>query len=140
MKTRYSSLVSLKKNTMERSERVVQKANVNLNKATSALELSYTSLKDVDSPQSGTMAEFLASRTLLSSARDQIQHNHEWVNFTKKQVNEAKQQLKLDMIEHEKFKYLELDEIKKMIKSQKIKETKDLDEIAMMTFNKKGDT
>lgn len=140
MKTRYSSLVSLKKNTMERSERVVQKANVDLNNAASALEFSYDSLKDVDSPQSGTMADFLASRTLLSSARNLIQHNHEWVNFTKKQVNEAKQQLKLDMIEHEKFKYLELDEIKKIIKNQKIKETKDLDEIAMMTFNKKGST
>lgn len=140
MKTRYSSLVSLKKNTMERSERAVQKANVDLNSATSALELSYDSLQDVNSPQSGTMAEFLASRTLLSSVRNLIQHNHEWVNFTKKQANEAKEQLKLDMIEHEKFKYLEFDEIKKIIKIKKIKEIKDLDEIALMTFNKKGDT
>ncbi len=138
MKTRYTPLVSLKKNTMERSERVAQKANIDLNNATSALERSYDSLKDIDSPQSGTMAEFLASRTLLSSARNLIQHNHDWVNFTKKQVNEAKEQLKLDMIEHEKFKYLELDEIKKIIKNQKIKETKDLDEVALMTYNRKG--
>ncbi len=140
MKTRYTSLVSLKKNTMQSSEKVVQKANIDLDNAKSALELSYNSLNNVNSPESGTMAEFLASRTLLSSARDSIQHNHEWLNFTTKQVKEAKQQLKLDMIEHEKFKYLELDEIKKILKIQKIKETKDLDEVAMITFNKKEGT
>jgi len=138
MKTRYTSLVDLKKNTMESSERAVEKANISLNNATSALETSYASLEDIQSPHNGTMKDFLASRALLTSARNNIQHNHEWVAFSQKQVNQAKEQLKLDMIEHEKFKYLELDEIKKMIKSQKSKDIKELDEIALMTYNKKG--
>jgi len=80
------------------------------------------------------MNEMLASRTLLESQRGIIQHNKEWVNFASNQVNQAKKQLKLDMIEYEKFNYLELQEIEKEIKKRKIKEVKDLDEIALMTY------
>ncbi|MCF6341114.1 MAG: flagellar export protein FliJ [Sulfurimonas sp.] len=137
MKTRFSSLVKLKKSTMRKSEQLVQQTNANLNNASTALELSYSSLEDVNPPSSGTMKEMLASRTLLESQRGVIQHNKEWVNFANNQVNQAKNQLKLDMIEYEKFNYLELQEIKKEIKKRKVKEAKDLDEIALMTYKGK---
>jgi flagellar export protein FliJ len=138
MKTRFSSLVTIKKSTMQKSERVLQSANADLNSATIALQNSYNSLDDVDAPTSGTMAEMLASRTLLSSQRDMIEHNKEWVYFAQNQVAQAKDKLKKDMIEHEKFKYLELEEIKKVLKEQKIQEAKDLDEVALMTHAKKN--
>ncbi len=137
MKTRYSSLVTLKKSTMQKSERILQSANADLNSASTALQLSYNSLKDVESPSSGTMSEMLASRTLLASQRTLINHNKEWVSFTQNQVAQAKEKLKLDMIEYEKFNYLELEEIKKILKEIKIKEAKDLDEVALMTHAKK---
>jgi len=137
MKTRYSSLVTLKKSAMDKSERVVQSTNADLNSATMALQLSYNLLSDIDIPRSGNISKLLASRTLLSSQRDMIEHNHNWVDFAKKQVELAKEQLKLDMIEYEKFKYLEVQEIKKMLKEQKIKEAKELDEIALMTYGQK---
>ncbi|MEO1954247.1 MAG: flagellar FliJ family protein, partial [Campylobacterales bacterium] len=79
----------------------------------------------------------LANRALLSSQRELINKNKEWMQFAQKQLNQAKQQLKKDMIEHEKFKYLELEEIKKIVKKQKQKEAKDLDEVALMTFAQK---
>ncbi|NCO02440.1 MAG: FliJ family protein [Epsilonproteobacteria bacterium] len=138
MKTRFSSLVTLKKSTMDKSERVVQKANADLNSATQALELSYDSLQDIDSPQSGTMSDMLVSRTLLSYQRGTIEHNKAWVEFSKNQLLQAKKQLKADMIEHEKFKYLEFEEIKKALKIKAIQEAKDLDEIALMTHVRKS--
>jgi flagellar biosynthesis chaperone FliJ len=138
MKTRFSSLVTLKKSTMDKSERVVQQANADLNSATQALELSYDSLQDINSPQSGTMSDMLVSRTLLSYQRGTIEHNKAWVEFTKDQVFQAKKQLKADMIEHEKFKYLELEEIKKALKIKAVQEAKDLDEIALMTHVRKS--
>ena len=138
MKTRFSSLVTLKKSTMEKSERVLQGANADLNSATMALQLSYNSLNDVQAPQSGTMADMLASRTLLDSQRGMIEHNKEWMNFAQKQVNQATEQLKSDMIEHEKFKYLELEEIKKVLKKRKLEEAKNLDEVALMTHARKS--
>lgn len=136
MKTRFSSLVTLKKSAMDKSERVVQKANADLNTATMALEMSYDQLQNVGTPQKGTMCELIANRTLLSSQRELIKHNQEWVKFSKNQVYQAKEQLKSDMIEHEKFKHLELEEIKKVLQQRKIKEAKDLDEVALMTHSR----
>jgi len=138
VQTRFTSLVKLKKSTMQKSERVVQKANADLNSAAMALKISYDSLKDVEAPSSGNMVDFLASRTLLDSQRGLIKHNNEWVSYAKTQVEAAKQQFKLDMMEHEKFKYLELEEIKKEIKKLKVKEAKDLDEVALMTYDRKN--
>jgi flagellar biosynthesis chaperone FliJ len=137
MKTRFSSLVTIKKSAMQKSERVVQSANADLNSATIALELSVNALNDVDSPKSGMMSGFLASRALLDSSRHLIKHNQEWIVFAKNQVFLAKNQLKLDMIEYEKFNYLELEEIKKIIKKRKQEEAKELDEIALMTHARK---
>lgn len=137
MKTRYSSLVGLKKSTMQKSERVMQKANADLNSATMALHLSYQSLENLNSPTSGNISKLIASRVIIDSAREEIDHNKEWIGFAKEQAELAKEQLKLDMIEHEKFKYLEVQEIKKMIKAIKLKESKELDEVALMTHSRK---
>ncbi|MDD3442291.1 MAG: flagellar export protein FliJ [Sulfurimonas denitrificans] len=134
MKSRFTPLVKIKKNSMQSSERFLQRANNNLNSATSALELSYNSLKDLGSPQKGAMREMLATRALLDSQREIINHNKEWIAFAKNQVTQAKEQLKIDMIEYEKFKYLELQEIKAELKKMNAKEAKDLDEIALMTY------
>ena len=138
MKTRFSPLVKLKKTTMDKSEQFVQRANADLNSAVIALEGSYKSLQDVESPQMGTMGDFLASRVLLDSQRGVIQNNKQWVGFAKNQVNSAKEQLKLDTIDYEKFKYLELEDIKKQIKKIKLQEAKDLDEVALITHGQKN--
>ncbi|MGE0737580.1 flagellar export protein FliJ [Sulfurimonas sp.] len=134
MKSRFSPLVKVKKNSMQKSERFLQKATVNLNSASSALELSYNTLKDIAPPSRGSMSQMLASRTLLSSQRELIKHNQEWVTFAKNQIEQAKAQLKADMIELEKFQYLELQEIKQELKKKAMLEAKDLDEIALMTY------
>jgi len=134
VKTRFTSLVKLKKNKVQKSEQFLQKASVNLNSASNALELSYLSLEDLETPKSGTISQMLASRVLLHSQRDLINHNKEWVGFAANQVEQAKTQLKADMIEYEKFQYLEFEEIKEELKKRKVKEAKDLDEIALMTF------
>jgi flagellar biosynthesis chaperone FliJ len=137
MKTRFSALVSLKKNAMQKSERVVQNANKNLLNAKEALRESLAELHNIPSPQQGIISDFLANRTLLESQRALISHNEEWVAYTQKELLEAQEQLKRDMIEYEKFSYLELQEIEKLLKAKKLKEAKDLDEVALMTYSKK---
>jgi len=136
MKTRYSSLVTVKKSSMESSENALKQANLDYSNAQSALEQSYELLNEVSPPGSGSVADMLASRTLMSSQRGVIQHNQEWMRFAKEQVELAQKKLKSDMIEYEKFKYLELEEIKKALKAQKLQEAKDLDEVALMTHSK----
>jgi len=134
--TRYSPLVKLKKSTMDKSERVVQEKNAVLTKAENALKISYTSLDEISQPNAGNINDLLASRSLLTSQRGLIQHNKEWVGFAKEQLENAKIQFKNDMIDYEKFKYLEVQEIKKHENERKVKEAKELDEIALMTFGK----
>jgi len=137
MKTKFSSLVKLKKNKMQESEQGLSKANIALSDAKNALEESYLSLDNIEEPQEGTISSLLATRTLLTSQRNLIMKNKEWINFANSQLLQAKKQLKKDMIEYEKFNYLEVQEIKKIIKKQKEQEAKDLDEVALMTYSKK---
>ena len=138
MKTRYTSLVSVKKNIMQRSERALQAANANLNSAIAALEISLSELATIEAPSSGKISDYLSSRVLLDAQRNLIKHNEEWVSFAKTQIKEAQERLKADMIEYEKFHYLDLEEIKEILRKRKIQEAKDLDEIALMTYDKKN--
>ena len=122
MKTRFSSLVNVKKNTMQKSETAFQKANIAFKNAREALQNSLLELQNINPPQNGQIADFLASRTLLDAQRALINHNEEWVSFCETEMQKAKEQLKLDTIEYEKFKYLEYEEQKNLIKKAKIKE------------------
>jgi len=139
MKTRYSSLVTLKKSAVQASEQALQSANATLNTATMELQLAYNLLDTIKPPQTGSISELTSSRTLMESQRGVIKHNQEWIRFAKEQVELAKVKLKADMIEYEKFHYLELEEIKKKLKEIKIQEAKDLDEVALMTYSKKNE-
>ena len=138
MKTRYTSLVHVKKNIVQKSERLLQQANANVNNAKKALEDSLSYLQEIKLPSHGKITEFLANRALFDAQRAVIQHNQEWLQYTQKEVQEAKEQLKLDMIEYEKYKYLEYEEMQKALKAIKIQEAKDLDEIALMTYTNKN--
>ncbi len=138
MKTRFSSLVNVKKNTMQQSESAFQKANAAFLNAEDALKTSTEQLQELASPTDGQISNFLAHRTLLDVQRALITHNQEWVAFSQTEMQKAKEQLKFDTIEYEKFKYLEFEEQKKLIKEAKIKEAKDLDEIALMTYANKN--
>ena len=135
MRTRYTSLVSVKKNIMQKSERLLQSKNFALHNAQEALQNSLKALDELHPPQNGIISDFLSSRALLDSQRLIIKHNEEWVTFATREVKEAQEQLKLDMIEYEKYQYLELQEIEAFKKAQKIKEAKELDEIALITHN-----
>ena len=136
LKTKFSQLVTLKKKTLDKSEQAVTDATQTLQNAKDALAESYNSLNTIQTPQNGNFAQLQANRVLLNSQRDLIAHNHEWINFAQQQLHNAKEQLKKDSIEYEKFKYLELQEVKKILQEQKKQEAKELDEIALMTFKK----
>ena len=138
MKTRFSSLVTVKKNSMQESERVVQNANKNLQNAQIALEDSLEQLKQIPLPIQGIVSDFLANRKLLDVQRTLIKHNKEWVSYTQEELSKAKKHLKEAMIEYEKFKYLHLQEVEKFLNARKMKEAKDLDEVALITHGRKS--
>jgi flagellar biosynthesis chaperone FliJ len=112
---------------------MLQDANLTLKNAYAALEESLAQLQNIQQPQSGSMSQFLSSRELFDTQRALISHNKEWVAYAKETLREAQERLKRDMIEYEKFKYLELQLNQERLKAEKIQDAKDLDEIALMT-------
>jgi len=140
MKTRYSSLVSIKKDAMQKSEGVLQEALATLHNAEEAYADALRALQNITTPQSGKIVQFLSYRQLLDAQRRVIEETKEWVSFAGSQVKQAQESLKKAMMEYEKFNYLEVEEIKRIIKQQKLQEAKDLDEIALLTFTKKSST
>jgi len=140
LKTRYTSLVGVKKNIMQKRERELQSLNVKLKNAQLALEESQNDINYIKTPQNGNISEFLAFRTLLDAQRGLIAHNQGWVEYTQNELKRAQKQLQIDTTEYEKFNYLETTEIKKKLKEIQLKEAKDLDEVALMTHNRKKNT
>jgi flagellar biosynthesis chaperone FliJ len=137
MKTRYTPLVRIKKNELQARERVFQEASQRVENAKRALREALEELHKIPSLESGVISDFLANRTLLQRQRAIIDHNRSWVEYALKELEMSQIELKEAMITFEKFKYLELQEVEKIQKAKKVAEAKALDEIALMTFNKK---
>jgi flagellar export protein FliJ len=140
MKTRFSSLLAIKKDALQKREQQLQQAHLEKEQAKRALEDARKTIESLQQPQSGSMTDFLANRTLLSHQRAIIQDKEIQLNLMQQRLQEAQEALKNAMIEYEKFNYLEVQELEKIMQAAKIAEIKRLDEVALMTFNKKKDT
>jgi len=102
------------------------------------IEDAYTELRSLEIPQGGDFSLFKQMQDLKHRAQEAITFNKYNLQMAQNALLKAMQQLKTANIEHEKFKYLETTEIEKVIKAQKLKEAKDLDEVALMMFNRKN--
>ena len=137
MKTRFSSIVKYKHSKVKEDEVALQKQRKRLEDAKEALRKSIAELENLQAPKDGNMQQFLASRSLLDAQFRLIEKNKEWVAYETKQLQASQEQLKQSTIEYEKFKYLETEEIKKLKKELTLKESKRLDEVAIMTYGKR---
>jgi flagellar biosynthesis chaperone FliJ len=134
MRTRFTQLVKYKHNEMQKCERELLGLNSELSDAQEQLQTAYDILHQLQTPQEGDIQTFLQSRTTLAIQRDIIKKKCATIEQIKLHVNRAKESLKSSMIEYEKFKYLETQQIKKMVKKQMLQESKELDDAALQTF------
>ncbi len=134
MRTRFTQLVKYKHNEMQKCERELFRLNSELSDAQEQLQTAYDILHQLQTPQEGDIQTFLQSRTTLALQRDIIKKKCATIEQIKLHVNRAKESLKSSMIEYEKFKYLETQQIKKMVKKQMLQESKELDDAALQTF------
>ena len=140
MKTRYTPLLKIKKNDLDKCERELQIANQSLNDANNSLADAYNVLQQLGVPTHGTIQEMLQARSFIDAARGVVEDKRNWVDFAKHQLESAVIKLKASNLEYEKFKYLDYEEIKKEMKIRAQKESKELDEIALMTFKKREES
>ncbi len=118
-------------------EKSVQSCHQTIALIKKKIEASYAELRSLEMPQGGDFSLFRQMQLFKHRVQDEIGFNKYNLQMAENALKKAMQQLKTANIEHEKFKYLETNEIEKILKAHKLKEAKDLDEVALMTFNRK---
>ncbi len=136
MKTKFDSVLKVKKNEVEKIERNIQKINVSINMLKEKIKKLNDKLSLLSFPKNGSFSEFNQYKLMQNILIDEIDNLENQINVLENRKNELFKEYKKANIEYEKIKYLQAEEIKKLIKKQKQKENIQMDEIAILLRNK----
>jgi flagellar biosynthesis chaperone FliJ len=134
IKTKFDSLVKLKKLKVSEIEREIIKINNQLSKAQEDLKQIQKEITEFEMPKEGSFSLITQFKIMLNAMVNQKKEKEEYINFLNNQKNILQNKLKEANLEYEKMKYLQGEEIKKYLKDIKQKEAKDMDEIALMLY------
>ena len=118
-------------------EKAVQSCHGTIHQIKEKIKTATDELRAMPIPQKGDFSLYRQMQLLKQRALDEISFSKHNLAVAENALVKAMQQLKTANIEHEKFIYLETTEIEKVLKAAKIKDAKELDEIALMGFNKR---
>ncbi|WP_457562882.1 flagellar export protein FliJ [Caminibacter pacificus] len=135
MKTKFDSVVKLKKQQVEKIQNDIQKINKAVLELSSKIEELKASLIQLTLPKSGSFSKITQINTQKTLLRNEIQNLQNQINILNNRKNELLEELKKARIEYEKMKYLQGEEIKKQLKEIKLKESREMDEIAILLRN-----
>ncbi|PAF41936.1 flagellar export protein FliJ [Helicobacter sp. 11S02596-1] len=134
MKTKFDSLLKLKKQAVDKSEVEIIKNN---NLIASKYEELSEFIRELDAvcvPESGSFWDFKRVSEIKKMLVYQMDLLQEEISGLKNIEKKLREFYRLACIEYEKIKYLQENEIKKMVQHFKRLEGKNLDEVAMMLF------
>lgn len=134
MKTKFDSIVKVKKQTLDESERELKALHARIYQEEERLQTFSHDLTTIDYPHDGNFGLFMQQRSFLSILHNQIDTQKTFLANLEKEKEKQALKVKKDRIEYEKMKYLKTEEIKKIIKNKNIKEMKEMDEIAIMLY------
>lgn len=134
MKTKFDSIVKVKKQTLDESERELKALHARIYQEEERLQTLSHDLTTIDYPHDGNFGLFMQQRSFLSILHNQIDTQKTFLANLEKEKEKQALKVKKDRIEYEKMKYLKTEEIKKIIKNKNIKEMKEMDEIAIMLY------
>lgn len=136
MKTKFDQIVKLKKLDVEKIERELLKQNQKIEKANQELTQFKIEFSKFEYPKTGNFALITQFKTMQTAFLREIKQKEEELVFLENQKILLQGQLKDKQLEYEKIKYLQGEEIKKMVKKLKKEEAKNIDEIALMLFKR----
>jgi flagellar export protein FliJ len=137
MKTKFDSVVKVKKQAVDNIERNLQKINTLIRKLKNKTEELNNILLSFKLPDEGDFSLFNQIKHQQHVIMDEIQNVKNQIIMLENRKRSLLEDLKKANIEYEKLKYLQTEEIKKQLKTQKLKEARDMDEIAILLKNGK---
>jgi flagellar export protein FliJ len=132
MKTKFDSVVKIKKQQVDKIQNDINKINKSIIDLANKQEELKTSLLLLTIPKSGTFNKIYQIRESQNVIKSEIESLENQINILQNRKNELLEELKKANIEYEKMKYLQNEEIKKKIKEIRLKENRDMDEIAIL--------
>ncbi|HEC1045394.1 TPA: flagellar FliJ family protein [Campylobacter jejuni] len=137
MKSKYNSVVKVRKQQLDKAESNLNQAKQRQLEHEKAYELSlqeYGSLGVL--PKSGSIAELRSNLSMAQVGREALARAKEKVELSKKEMNHYQFLYQKAHLDYEKMKVLEAEEIKQKQKELAKAEEKFLDEIAISRFFK----
>ena len=131
MKSKFSSVVRVKKQMMDKIEVRLVAARLNVRRLEASLKAV---LDEFDLPKSGNANDLKGDLELLKIMRDELASYKEQLELAKKEVAHFEHQYKNANLEYEKMKYLEKEDFKREIKRIERAESLALDEFAIIKF------
>lgn len=135
-KSRYEPLVKLKKKSLDNAERALIGANNALSSASDKLNRAYEYLSHMTIPTHGSVSKFSQATAMIHAQHLSIEQCQEALQTAQMKQQQMREHFKSAMIEYEKFKYLEVQEMNAQIKKLKDQEAKMLDEIGTMIYKR----
>lgn len=135
-KSRYAPLVKLKKKSLDEAERSLIAANNEVAGASDRLNHAYTALASLSLPSHGSVRELFQANMMIQAQHRLINQSKEALSAAQHKQIRMRSAFELAMIEFEKFKYLEVQEVNEEMKKMKIADAKLLDEIGTMIYKR----
>ena len=135
-KSRYAPLVKLKKKSLDTAERALIGANNALSSASDKLNRAYEELSRMNLPTKGSVGEFTQATAMIHAQHQSIEQCQQALQTAQQRQIQMRERFKAAMMDYEKFKYLEVQEMNAQLKLLKDQEAKMLDEIGTMTYKR----
>ncbi len=138
MKTKFTQIVKIKKQKVDKVELELTKINNKISDTDKNILNTNKAIKSHSTPTSGNFSQIKLYQDNLNSYLYELKMLKEKLNLYKSEKNKIDVQLKEANLDYEKMKYIENVEVQKILKEAKIKEENELNEISIMLHNNKG--
>lgn len=131
MKSKYSSVIKVRKQQLDKAEGQLNAARQRQRDNEVVLELSKQQLQDLSAlPQSGLVADLRSNLAMKKVGEEALMRAREKVELSQKEVHHYQFLYKKAYLDYEKMKFLESEELKAWQKQMQKNENKFLDELA----------
>ncbi len=135
MKTKFDSVVKIKKQQVEKIENDIQKINSSIKELQNKIEELNKQFSSFSLPDKGTFAHISQIKLQQNLLKNEIENLSSQINMLNARKNDLLNELKKAHMDYEKMKYLQAEELKKKVKEMRLKEAREMDEIAILLRN-----